>query len=282
MKYIDFHVHAFDDIIAERAIAQLASTAGATPAKKYHKGDNHMNSVPHTNGTVSDTVAKLEEWDIDNAVILPIATKPAQQTIINNWASEVQKTQEKLFCFGTVHPDAEDALEELERIKSLGLHGIKLHPDYQNFFVEDEKLFPIYRKCEELGLPITFHAGFDPLSPNLVHATPQGFEKIIPLFPKLTFIIAHLGGMFQWDKFERTLAGKFENVYIDTAVVAGHIPEEQFLSIVRKQGVDKVLFATDCPWDCPQNEINLIESVDLSEHEKEMIYHLNAEKLLNI
>ncbi|MBP1567199.1 MAG: amidohydrolase, partial [Oscillospiraceae bacterium] len=91
--YIDFHTHAFADKIAERAIAALTENATDCGYK------------PLTNGTVADLRKVLTEQGIDKAVILPIATKPTQQTIINNWAREIK---DDFFCpFGSIHPMAE-------------------------------------------------------------------------------------------------------------------------------------------------------------------------------
>ncbi|MBQ1518990.1 MAG: amidohydrolase family protein, partial [Ruminococcus sp.] len=52
--------------------------------------------------------------------------------------------------------------------------------------------------------------------------------------------------------------------------------------IIRKQGADKVLFGSDCPWDDPANEIAMIEDLPLTSEEKEMIFYRNAEKLLGV
>ena len=82
-------------------------------------------------------------------------------------------------------PDAPDALDELQRIKDLGLYGVKLHPDYQGFLIDDPKMFPIYDAISSLGLPVTFHTGWDPLSPDLIHATPQAVAKVVKLFPHI-------------------------------------------------------------------------------------------------
>ena len=71
--YIDFHTHAFVDNLAEKAVSKLAACAEIKN---------------QTKATISDNIEKLTEWGIDYAVILPIATKPTQQTTINNWAAE--------------------------------------------------------------------------------------------------------------------------------------------------------------------------------------------------
>ncbi|MBQ8827321.1 MAG: amidohydrolase [Oscillospiraceae bacterium] len=264
--YIDFHTHAFTDSIAEKAVDKLEKIVIDAGYKERAE----------TRGTVSQLIEKMDEWGVDRAVILPIATKPSQQTSINNWAAQVMN--DRLYCFGTVHPDAEDALEELERIKSLGLKGVKFHPDYQDFFANEEKMFPIYRKCAEFKLPVIFHAGFDVLSPDCIHCTPQMSAEIIEKIPELTVILAHLGGNELWDDVEKYLAGK--NVYLDTAFIDGHISDEQLLRIIRNHGADKILLASDCPWHPASAEIEMIGRLPLSDEEKELICCKNALRLL--
>ena len=263
--YIDFHIHAFADEIAERAISKLEITSDL---KAY------------TNGKISNAVEKLEKWNIDRGVLLPIATKPSQQTTINDWAADIQKNHSRIIAFGSIHPEAPDAFDELERIKSLGLRGIKLHPDYQNFFIDDEKIYPIYEKCGELGLPVIFHAGFDPLSPEIVHALPKASARAHEAVPQMTMILAHLGGMYHWDEVEEYLVG--EDIYFDTAFIGGNIKDEQAERIIKKHGADKILLASDCPWHETTCEIALINRLNITDDEKQMIFHKNAEKLLGI
>ena len=187
---IDFHIHAFDDSIAERAIQKLEIVS---------------NLKSFTNGTIADTIECFDKWGVDKGVLLPIATKPSQQTTINNWA--VKQKSERIIPFGSIHPDAEDALKELERIKNLGLKGIKLHPDYQNFIIDEDRMIPIYKKCAELRLAIIFHAGFDPLSPDLVHAMPENCANAFKAVPEMTMILSHLCGMRFWNDVEKYLVG---------------------------------------------------------------------------
>lgn len=273
IMYIDFHTHAFADPIAEKAISKLENTL----VESGYGAD-----VPAaTRGTVGELIEKLPQWEIDKAVILPIATKPSQQTTINNWAKDVQTAYSgTLYCFGSVHPDAEDAFPELERIKALGLHGVKLHPDYQGFFASEERLFPLYRKCAELGLPVVLHAGLDAASLDCIHCTPQMSAAVIDAVPELTLILAHLGGNGIWDDVEKYLVGR--NVYLDTAYIEGNISDEQALRIFRSHGSDRILFASDCPWHPSCRERRMLERLPLSDKERELISHVNAEKLLNI
>lgn len=128
--YIDFHIHAYADEIADRAVQKLKDTA---------------NCNVYTNGRIDDTRQKLKAWGIDYGVLLPVATKPTQQTTINNWANE--QNHGNIISFGTVHPDSEELCSELERISSLGLHGVKLHPDYQGHFMFEPCMQRIYKNA---------------------------------------------------------------------------------------------------------------------------------------
>lgn len=265
MRYFDFHTHAFTDALAPRALGNLSDTSGITPA---------------TDGTLSGLRAKMAENGIDRALLLPVATKPSQQTTINNWAAEIMG--EGIYCCGTVHPDAEDAVQEVERIKSLGLLGVKFHSEYQHFCPDEERMFSIYEKIASEGLFAVFHGGWDPFSEDMIRATPKSFAVIAGEFPQLTIIAAHLGGMQLWDDIERYTAGRFDNLWFDTGVIARFISDEQLLRIIRMQGADKVLFGSDCPWDDPSHEIAMINRLPLNETEKELIFYKNAERLLGL
>ena len=262
---IDFHVHAFNEKVAERAISNLEKIADLTA---------------HTRGLISQTIQKLDEWGIDKAVLLPIATKPSQQQIINDWSA--LQNSDRIIAFGSVHPDADDAFSELERIKAMGLKGVKLHPDYQGFDIDEERLFTLYRKIAELGLVCVFHAGYDCYSPDHVHAKPEMSARVHKAVPELKMVLAHLGGYMRWEEVYEHIAGLEGEIYLDTSMCAGYIDSELFLKIIRKHGADRILLASDCPWSSADDAVRLIESVGLGFEEKEKIYHKNAEKLLGI
>lgn len=272
MQYFDFHTHAFTDILAERAMSSLKHTAEISANADIRA------IAPHTDGTLGGLKKIMAECSISRSMILPIATKPSQQTAINNWASEIMDGN--IYCCGTVHPDADDIFQELERIKSLGLCGIKFHSEYQHFRPDEERMIPVYKKIAELGMFAVFHGGYDPLCKDEILASPKSFAYAAEKVPELTLITAHLGGMMMFDEAEEYLAGKFGNVYFDTGMLSGYIDTEQMFRIIKTHGADKILFGSDVPWDNPQNEIDLINSLPLDSEEKEKILFKNAEKLL--
>lgn len=261
---IDAHVHIFPDRLAPKALKSLSEIC---------------KSPYYMDGTADGMRQALKSWGVDAAVCMNIATKPKQQLSVNRFAASVQG--DGLYCFGSVHPDAPDAIDELRRIKELGLYGVKLHPDYQDFIVDDSRLFPIYEAISELRLPVTFHTGWDPYSPNLTHAPSQAVAKVADLFPRMTIIAAHMGGLNRYDESEEYLAGK-ENVYLDTALSCRNCSPEQMLRLIRRHGAEKVLFASDCPWSRSSDELAFLERLPLTSKERDAIYFQNAKRLLNL
>ncbi len=262
---IDFHTHAFVDNIAEKALSKLSQTSGISPI---------------TDGTVNGLKENMKRENIDKSVILPVATKPSQQKSINNWASSI--CDNEIISFGALHPSAEDILDEAERIKKLGLYGVKFHCEYQTFYPNDKKMYPVYQKLAELNLPVIFHGGWDPLSTDIIYGTPERFANAVKDNPNLTFIIAHLGGMKMWDDVKKYLAGKYLNLYFDTSCLSRYISNDTLLDIINMHTPDKILFGSDSPWDKPSDDVELIKNLPLSDSEKKKIFSLNAKKLLNI
>jgi predicted TIM-barrel fold metal-dependent hydrolase len=210
---------------------------------------------------------------------MPIATKPSQHTIINDWAAEHNNT-EFFYCYGSVHPLGEDALKELERIKALGLYGVKLHPDYQEFFIDDERVFPVYRKCAQLGLPVMFHAGLDAISPDVIHCTPQMAARVLDAVPEMTAIFAHMGGNTLWSDVYKLLAGR--DCYLDTSYSLSWDDNDLMMNIVKKHGSERILFGSDFPWDDPQNTIHALRNLGLTEKEYGNIFYINAKRIMNL
>ena len=261
---IDFHTHAFPDKIAERAVGKLAFLAGGLE--------------PQTNGT---TVSLKEQMDIDGvdiSVVHSIATNPKQQHNVNDFAMAMN-ADPRLVAFGSVHPDAPDALEELERIAAAGLKGVKLHPEYQEFYADEERMKPIYRKISQLGLVTMFHAGLDYGFPPPYHAMPEHVLRALRWFDS-PVVAAHWGGFSCALEVLEKLCG--ENIFFDLSFGYCSMPKSVAQAIVDKHGTDRLLFASDMPWHRPAWEQRLIESLDLSSEDKEKIYWRNAQGLLGL
>lgn len=289
---IDFHTHCFPPKVAEKAIPHLAAICGQTPL---------------TDGTFDDTREKMRAWGVDRFLALNIATAPKQQTNVNNFAASIDKTparvdskacHDKSVCrddsicrdntacrgndvcraLGSVHAAAPDALEELQRVKDLGLPGVKLHPDYQGVEMDDKTLLEVYDLCSQWGMFCVFHAGFDPVSPDVTRVIPQKALEIHKQFPRLKMVLAHMGGFARWDEVEEFLVGT--GVYFDTSLAPAHMPPEQALRIIQNHGAERVLFGSDCPWGSPEEGARYIDGLPLTSAQKDRIFAENALELL--
>jgi len=261
---IDFHTHCFPERIAAKAIAHLAA-AGA--------------EVPYHNGPEQSLLAQIKTMGADRAVVLNIATNPRQQKSVNDYAISLNFI-EGLTAFGSVHPDSPDALDELERLNEAGIKGIKLHPDYQHFFVEEKRLFPIYEKAAELGLITVFHAGVDIGLPDPVHCAPQALANILPVFKGAPVVAAHFGGYMMRGETMKHLIGK--DIYLDTAYSHSRFPPPWAREIIDAHGAKKILLGSDMPWSRTDYEINFVKGLGFSDEDSALILGENAQLLLNI
>jgi predicted TIM-barrel fold metal-dependent hydrolase len=262
MLVIDFHTHIFPDDLAERAITKLKSFSS--------------DAVNHTDGTKAGLLASMKKNGIDRSVLLPIATKPSQVRVINQASVSLQT--ESFTSFGTLHPDMENCEEEILYLKEHNIKGIKFHPEYQDFYIIDKKLFPIYEQLSSEGIIVQFHAGKDPGPFTCDHALPAAIHSIHKNFPKMTIIAAHLGGWKVWNDVEKHLCGL--PLYLDTSAIAHLIDPQQCLRILRKHGVERILFGSDSPWFDQGDTLKWLLRLPLTDTEKECITVKNALNLL--
>jgi len=261
---IDFHTHAFPQKIAEKAMNKLAYASGGL--------------IPQSKGTLESLKEEMKRDGVTISVVLGIATNPKQQQNVNDFAAEINSAP-CFMGFGSVHPDAPDALCELERIKALGLKGVKFHPEYQGFFVDDEKMKPIYEKISQLGLITIFHAGHDLGYSEPFHCMPENLERALKWF-SAPVVAAHWGGAGCAKLVQKHLAG--HDVWFDLSFGYGTMPKSFAQEIVDMHTPERLLFGSDMPWHRPSWEMSLIESLDLSKEDKDKIYYKNAQKLLGL
>lgn len=264
MNIIDFHTHVFPDALAPRAIAQLIENA---PVMKNY-----------TDGTMDGLVQSMAQNGISHSVTLSIATKPSQVSAINRACAE--NWREGIIQFGTIHPETENFEEEIDRLVRTGIRGIKFHPEYQYFYVDDFKMYPIYEKLASSGLIVVFHTGKDPGPFSCDHALPLAIRQVHRDFPKLKMVGAHMGGWMVWDKVEEILIG--EDILLDTSAIYRLMDPETFVRLCRRHGTEKILFGTDSPWYDQGECVEWIRKSSLSDEEKEAVLGGNAERILDL
>lgn len=260
IRIINMHAHIFPQKISEKAVAAIGGFYG----------------IPmQIEGTPEAIIKDGAEIGVYKYVVSSTATTPRQVQSVNNFIASEQEKHSEFIGFGSLHPEYEDIECEIERIISLGLHGIKLHSDFQRFDIDDSKAFPIYEAAEG-RLPILFHMG----DSRYEYSSPEKLCRVLDRFPGLTAIAAHLGGYQRWDD-ARVLIGR-PQVYIDTSSSLMFVQPEKAVQIIRDHGIERVFFGTDSPMWRHRDELERFDRLGLTPYERARILYYNAAEFLGI
>lgn len=258
---IDAHAHIYPAKIAAKAVAGVGS---------FYSG-----LEMHLDGTV-DTLIKIGgDAGIDKFIVQSVATSPAQVESINNFISgSVNEHPDKLIGFAAMHPDYQDIEKEIDRAISLGLKGVKIHPDFQQFNIDDKNAMKIYEVIEG-RLPILIHMG----DHRTDYSKPHRLINVLDAFPKLEVIGAHFGGWSEWDDAAKTLGGR--HLWVDTSSSLYSMTPEHARELIDIYGAENVLFGTDYPMWTARDELEMFDKIPLNDEEREMILYKNAERMLS-
>ena len=231
MKHlIDAHCHIYPDPIARKAVGGISHFYGDLPFDTY-------------DGTQHRLVESATAAGVDHNIVFSVATTPHQVHSINTYIAREQLASGGRFTgLGTLHLDSEDQEADLDEIEALGLHGVKLHPDIQNFKIDEPRAMHIFAMCEDRGLPIYVHTGdkrYDNSNPNRV-------KNVLEAFPKLKFVGPHLGGWSVWEEAAKVLP-KYDNIIVDTSSSLYELDPDTARDIIRAYGSERVMFGTDYP-----------------------------------
>lgn len=280
---IDFHAHTFPETISERVLDNLGRAAGVMPA---------------TNGTVKGLSESMKEAGITYSINLPVMTNIGQVIPVNNGLLKDMETfiSMGVLTFGGMHPDFSDYRGELCRLKNAGIKGIKLHPAYQMVDLDDIRMKRIISCASELGLITLIHAGIDISIYEHNYSSVAQILSVLKEVQPEKFVLAHMGNWARWEEVERDLAGA--PVFMDTAFSIGPLdsypaapsnpycrvvlPDKTFLRIARKHGTDRILFATDSPWQPQKRYVERFQNIGLTKTEQEQILWENAAKILGL
>lgn len=271
---IDVHTHTFPDKIAKQTIAameqEIIDAQGIVVRAE-------------TEGTFDALSKSTISAGIDLSMVAPVATRPQQAEKINSLSGVTNEKyrETRVFYMGAIHPDCQNYKEIIDEIVAMDLKAIKIHPDYQKTFFDDEKYIRIMDYAANKGLGIITHAGEDIGLPQVIHCTPNRVINVLKHIQPEKLILAHLGAWNNWDEVEDKLCGL--PVYFDTAVVqkkeCPHISNEQFARIIKKHGADKILFGTDSPWYDQSKALRAFNEVEIADEERKLILGENAMRL---
>lgn len=258
MRIIDAHTHIFPDKIALKASKSIGA----------------FYDLPmYDNATVSRLFKNGNKIGIERYLVCSSAVVADQVESINDFIASECSQHSELIGLAALHRDFKNYEEELDRIMAMGLVGVKFHNDFQKFYIDDEKMFPIYKAIAKRGLKVLFHMGDD----RYEYTAPSRLYKVCKRVPDLIAIGAHFGGYRRWD--EAYSIPVMENIYYDTSSSLAFLDRDQALRLIDKFGTDRFLFGTDFPMWEAEKELERFLDLGLDRKSNEDILYNNFAKL---
>ena len=296
MVRIDAHMHLYprrEDGLREKATYEI-----------WEYGRKSAVAFSSFGGDVGDAEMAMSQGGYSHAVVtnlFAVALLPedlrkddrelqAERLIAaNRWVCSVAASHPTLSIFVAADPTVlggeAGAAHLREMVERHGARGIKIHPVVQQFMPDDPGMYPIYRTCVELGIPVLSHSG--PARDGRPWAEPNSFANVVRSFPDLVLILAHLGGG-AWRE-TASFASAFKSVLFDLSEIiawtgAPKAPSKDELArMIVDIGAERVMLGTDFPWyDLDRTAEQVLDLPRLAEEQKAGILGANAARLLRI
>jgi predicted TIM-barrel fold metal-dependent hydrolase len=263
MRIIDFHTHAFPDAVAARAMPGLEEEGNIRAA---------------LDGKLSSLLRSMGEAGIQASVVASIATRPSQFEPILKWSGEI--ASERIVPFPSVHPDDPQLAAHVHRIADQGFKGLKLHPYYQDFDLDEARLQPLWAAAQERALIVLCHTGFDLAFERVRRGDPARVLRLLDAFPGLRFVASHLGAWEDWDEVEEHLAGR--PILMDLSFAIDDIGPARARELILRHPPEYILFGTDSPWAGQQETIEQVRLLELGPERERLLFGANAARLLEL
>ncbi len=261
-EIIDAHTHIFPDELVDRAMGALHDAYQAEPVRRP---------------TVSGLLEEMAESGVSKSVAASVATKPSQVPGINDWL--VGLDRERIIPFCALHPHYERLEEEVERVIAAGIRGVKLQPFFQGYDFEDPRAREMFEMISG-RLVVLMHGGQEIVDIPRVIPAPEPLARLKRDFPKLGLIVAHLGGYHMWDEVEEHLVG--EDVHFDLAYTFNRASDEQIRRIGERHGWERIIFASDFPWQSQREALEGLRRLRLADSTLEGVLAGNLKGLLRL
>jgi len=264
MNFIDFHTHIFPDKIAEEAIKALAAESG--------------DYQPCIDGTLQGLLDSMKRANISASLVANIATRPKQMKPILEFCKQIKS--EAIHPLISFHPsnDTYEVEDMFGEAHVAGIRGVKLHPMYQDFFIDDKYMYGFYELMASFGFFVMFHTGFDVAFPGNTQADVERVRKVANWFRDLTIVCTHVGGWKQWERI--SCLRDCDNVFTETSLAMCEISDIEFIKAISLFDEDRVLFGSDSPWTDQREMLLRTLALDISDSRKEKMMFKNAARLL--
>ena len=259
-KIIDAHCHIYPQKIAAKAVAAIG---------------NFYDIRMSEDGTAASLIREGESIGVEKYVVHSTATTVHQVRSINEYIYGEMQAHPEFIGFMTLHNEMTDEAieEEVELALSREMKGVKLHPDFQKFNIDDAE--NIYRVTAG-KLPVLLHMG----DKRYDFSSPERLRKMAEKYPEQVFIGAHFGGYSVWDKVE--CLKDLPNVYFDTSSSLWFLDKAKAADLIHRFGHERYFFGTDFPMWRHDEELKRFLALDLTEEEREDILYNNVAKLLGV
>ncbi len=260
-EIIDSHAHIFPEKIAENATVNIG----------------HFYELPmDSTGISSKLIESGNKIGVKRYLVCSTATSPHQITSINSFIASECKIHKEYFGLGTTHADSEDIEGDIRQIIDLGLHGVKLHPDFQKFNADSPEAFRIYEQIEGV-LPLMIHCGDN----RYDFSAPQRIANIHKNFPKLKIQAAHLGGYQRWEDAEKCLVG-LDNVCFDFSSSLAFLSPQKAAHMIRSYGVENCFYGSDFPMWNHSEEFERFLALGFTPEENQLMLADNFKRFYGI
>ncbi len=260
MRIFDCHAHIYPEKIAAKAVEGIC---------KFY------NISMDGEGTSAALKSNGSSAGITDYLVHSVATTASSVEKINDFLHGEALKNPEFHAFGTIHHEYENKVQEAERLISMGLHGIKIHPDTQGFNMDDERMFELYDYMQG-KLALLIHCG----DYRYDFSHPRRLKHLLHEFPGLTVIGAHFGGWSVPDLAIEYLEN--ENCYLDTSSSIMYTGSRRAKELIKIYGSERILFGSDFPMWKPSEELNRVMELKLTDTEYENIFYKNAMRLLNL
>ncbi|MBO7389957.1 MAG: amidohydrolase family protein [Clostridia bacterium] len=259
-RIIDAHCHIYPQKIAAKAVTAIGSFYGIRMSE---------------DGTADSLVAEGSKIGVERYVVHSTATTVHQVRSINEYIYGEMQAHPEFIGFMTLHNEMadEDIEKEVDLALSRGMKGVKLHPDFQKFNIDDAE--NLYRVTAG-RLPVLLHMG----DRRYDFSSPERLRKMAEKYPEQIFIGAHFGGYSVWDKVG--CLKDLPNVYFDTSSSLFALDKQRAADLIHEFGHERYFFGTDFPMWKPDEELRRFLALPLTEEEREDILFNNAATLLEV
>ncbi len=267
-KVFDVHTHTYPEKISAKACDSLG---------KFY------NFTVEGEGTYAHLESQAKANNVCGYLLFSVATNAHQVEKVNSSIAELAKLSRshgfKTVGYAGMHQDFTDFEGEINRCVSMGLQGVKIHPDIQEVNINDRRLYPLYEILQAKNLPLYLHMGDN--RPEYRYSEAAKLVDMLKSFPHLTVVAAHLGGYKAWDESVPLLAGR-ENIMYDTSSALWAMSRDKAEEIIGRLGSENIMFGTDYPVVNTAEELERFMSLRLSDKVREDILWNNAIRFLGI